>query len=244
MIHDLYFPEPLGPAIAMLMAGDTLRLHCRGRDGRYRRSAVWEEAILDPPLPDAASWDISTKIIAAGDGPIWLRPPPGYHGVRITRGSFIEFIGINIDAMNCTSAGLKITRGGDWPVPHHIRWADSEIRNSKGQGIHVSQPGVDFNEFLYLNVHHNGTNRSLDHGAYIQTNYNLLMGGQYWSNRGAGVHIYNGVFSDQPGAPVANVLRDLAAFGNFWAPYDVIDWGHMTEKINVKTGVVPWRPRR
>jgi parallel beta-helix repeat protein len=51
-------------------------------------------------------------------------------------------------------------------------------------------PGSDDNEFVELNVHHNGTNE-YTHGLYITSSRNLVENSTVQENAGAGVHLFS-----------------------------------------------------
>jgi parallel beta-helix repeat protein len=71
---------------------------------------------------------------------------------------------------------------------HHIRLINGEIRNSRKSGVYVS-PSAPHNEFLQLEIHHNGTD-SLNHGLYIGSPNNVIERNVIHHNSGYGIHLY------------------------------------------------------
>jgi hypothetical protein len=95
-----------------------------------------------------------------------------------------------LDGTNVTYETVKITNGSATGAAHHIRIKNGEIRNAPAQGVLTSH-GSDYNEFLNLRVHNNGSS-DLDHGFYITSANNLIEHSDIYGNVGRGVQLYSG----------------------------------------------------
>ena len=109
---------------------------------------------------------------------------------------------LTVDGNGAGAGGGTLAIGNS----HHIRIKNSEIMNSPNQGILVAWPGVEYNEFVNLDIHHNGVNR-FDHGIYIQTRNNIVEGSTIHHNAGWGIHNYGG-------DPSYNIYRDNVVTDN------------------------------
>lgn len=167
------------------LTGDTV--HVRG--------GIYPEEFRCPPILGDASWANPVTLEAyAGETPI-LQPPHGSVFGMSFIGSgvhHVEVKGLVVDAQNCSNTGVKITWGSNGAA-HHIRLANMEIKNARfGNGILTTGAvgqDVDYNEFIHLNVHDNGTD--VHHGIYIATSHNLISGVYVHHNARYGVHVFN-----------------------------------------------------
>src|SRR5262249_41063428 len=105
---------------------------------------------------------------------------------------YIVLDGLVLDGTNVIDHVIKITYTGKDQRNHasHIRIINCEIRNAPHSGIFAGQ-GTDggYNEFINLNVHHNGRGK-LDHGFYISGSNNLITKCNIHDNTGYGVQIF------------------------------------------------------
>ncbi len=205
--------QTLNHGASVLAPGDTLCV----RAGTY---AEW----LDDAIPGGTSWGTPVTVAAYAGETVVLQPGPGAGWVLHFTSSTSHYIvidGLVMDASNVTYDGVKIT-SGSLGASHHIRIQNSEVMHSQGQGILVTDnaSGVQYNEFLNLKVHDNGTvcsgmaTRDFCHGFYIATSHNLVDGCEVYRNAGWGVHIYEGN-TDQTSYTVVrnNRIHDNAAAG-------------------------------
>src|SRR5439155_21899800 len=126
-----------------------------------------------------------------GETVIILAPSGARAVVQLSdeRRSYIILDGLILHGAKTAANVVKLTAGSRTGASNHIRIRNSEVRNAVQQGILVSQRGADYNEFINLRVHDNGSSH-LDHGIYIENNYNLVQGCNVYKNRGSGIHIY------------------------------------------------------
>jgi parallel beta-helix repeat protein len=154
-------------------------------------SGTYAEALIHS-IPPGTSWDSPVTVAAAPGHTVTLKPNLGVASVLHFRGpqQYIVIDGLILDATNTTDEVVKITGGLDPSGPaHHIRFIRCEIKNSHGQGILITG-FADWNEFIDLNVHDNGTT-GYDHGLYITTDHNAVEGSTVYRNVGYGIHIYS-----------------------------------------------------
>lgn len=118
--------------------------------------------------------------------------------------SYLWFDGLLIDAKKAWGEAVYLS------TAHHIRFSNGEVTGGQVQGVLLPHPGADYNEFLNLDVHHNGSRAHLDHGYYIASSYNLVEGGSTHHNAARGLQIYNGYGERANG----NVVRRLKCYAN------------------------------
>lgn len=177
--------EDLAAAASRLRPGDTLQLG----GGTYTQGLI-------NAIPGGSSWSAPVTIEAApGARPI-LRPRGGTSVIWFGDASqrYIVLKNLVIDASGVERDGIKITYSdgnNKADCAHHIRVAGCEITGARNQGIYVGAAnyGGD-NEFLGLNVHHNGVDH-LTHGIYVTGSRNLIQDCVFASNAGYGVHLYD-----------------------------------------------------
>lgn len=178
--------------VGVLTAGDTL----------YVKAGTYTEALQDV-IPSGTSWANPVTVAAfAGDSPI-LKPSATNRVLYFGAGddSYIVIDGFVLDSTNVIFETVKITTGSN-----HIRIKNTEIKNSPGSGILVTQAGSGDNEFLDLTIHNNGTT-GFHHGIYVQTDDNLISGNEIYSNSGHGIHLFNG-------DPDNNIIRNNNVHSN------------------------------
>jgi Right handed beta helix region len=173
-----------------LQPGDTLVVH----SGTYAEYIDTSTTAIN----GGSSWSNATTIKAAPGETVTIRPSSGGWVVYLQGGNakYIVFDGLIFDAVNVLYDAVKITYGsptGNVPA-HHIRISNGEIKNAQRQGILTSH-GSDGNEFINLNVHHNGQD-GFDHGFYITSQDNLIQGCDIHDNASRGIQIYsNGAYT-------------------------------------------------
>jgi parallel beta-helix repeat protein len=100
--------------------------------------------------------------------------------------------GLILDGSNVIDHVIKIQYTGKDPenCAGYIRVTNCEIRNAPHSGIYAGLADHGgYNEFINLNVHHNGSGR-LDHGFYISGSHNLIRNCDIHHNKGYGVHVF------------------------------------------------------
>jgi parallel beta-helix repeat protein len=213
------------------------------RDTLYVMSGTYAEALLDN-IPPGASWSAPITVAAAPGHTVALKPDSGAGWVLHFQGpqQYIVIDGLSLDASNVTYEAAKITEGGGQGAAHHIRIQNCEIKNSPGNGIFVKWAYA--NEFINLNVHHNGTTK-LDHGLYIKSSGNLIQGSMVHNNAGNAIQLYNDL-----GGVDNNIVRDNQIYGNGGrgmvlssgagnSAYNNIIWGNRRGGITINYGTAP-----
>jgi len=171
----------IAKGVSMLTPGKTLLV----RSGTYAES-------LQNTIPGGTSWSSPVTVAAYPGDTVTIQPSSGAsRALFFARASkqYIIVQGFIIDARNVTLNAVKITNSSSGGVASHIRITDCEIENAPSQGI-LTTDGANYNEFIRLNVHNNGT-RDLDHGIYISTSSNLIDSCNVYNNAGSGVQIYS-----------------------------------------------------
>jgi hypothetical protein len=158
----------------------------------YVRGGTYAESLVDK-IPSGTSWNAPVTVAAYAAETAIVQPTSGNFVVRIGgASSYIVLSGLVFDGSLVASANVYIA-AGFLGTPHHIRITNSEVRNGPSQGILVESvagyPKPDYNEFLKLRVHHNGTT-DFHHGFYIQSNYNLIEGSDIYRNAGWGIQVF------------------------------------------------------
>jgi hypothetical protein len=164
----------------------------------YVRGGTYAEALINN-IPGGTSWSAPVTVTAYPGEVVVVQPRSGEYVLHFQNGhqQFIVIDGLILDGVNVTEGVIKITTakvGDPSTAAHHIRIQNSEVKNTVGSGIYTSHLGADFNEFINLNVHHNGWKSGLGfgHGLYIGTSDNLIERCQIHHNNGYGIQIYNG----------------------------------------------------
>ncbi len=204
--------QTLRHAVSRLEAGKTL----------YIRAGTYAEA-LENTIPGGDSWDRPVTIAAyPGELPV-LAPVDTRRVLYFNRPTqhYIIIDGLILDGARIQNQVVKISGGA-----HHIRILNSEIKNAPGQGIHISQWESQYNEFINVDVHHNGLVDGVPndhvHGIYIQTSHNTVRGSRFWSNGGQGVQIRRQSGFEQP---VGNVVEGSRIYdqGRCVIVFDALD---------------------
>ncbi len=156
------------------------------------RAGTYAESLMNV-IPGGTSWTAPVRVVAYPGEVVILRPNAGAYRVLHFQGArtaFISVEGLVLDAANVGYDAVKITYGAPADSAHHIRLLGCEIKNAPMQGILVT-PGSDDNEFIDLNVHHNGRN-DFHHGFYISSQRNLIEHSEIHANAGHGIQLYSG----------------------------------------------------
>jgi len=227
----------LNKAVSVLQPGDTLYI----RGGTYVEN-------LNNNIPGGTSWSNPVTIAAyPGETVIVQAASSGVGVVYLAAASrsYIILDGLILDAAKTATNVVKITAGSTTGASNHIRIQNSEIRNAVHQGILITQPGADYNEFINLKIHDNGSS-VLDHGMYFEDNHNLVDDCDVYSNYGYGIQIYkwigvngqdasyntvrNSKFHDNGKSGIGLFVGD----GN--VAYNNITWNNGEAGINVDYG--------
>jgi len=194
----------INEGIAVLQDSDILRV----KAGTYAENLY--------SFPSGTSWDKPVTIQAFSDTKPIIKPNSGGFVLRFIDTQYVIIDGLVLDGSNIDHDVIKITNSSSEPYAHHIRIKNCEVINAgggqittepKSQGILV---GGHHNEFINLDVHHNGTS-DFDHGIYISGDDNLIENCSIHHNAGWGVHIYNGhsgEFADH------NIVRNNKVYNN------------------------------
>jgi parallel beta-helix repeat protein len=224
--------------VSMLTPGDTL----------YVKSGTYAEALIDN-IPGGTSWGAPVTVAAYPGQTVTIRPASGSDYVLHFQGTTQAYIiidGFIIDGVNITSGSesVRIVSGPGTveTAAHHLRIQNCEIINSPGNGIFVKYAYA--NEFINLNVHHNGTTK-LDHGVYFSasTSGNLVQGSKVYSNAGYGISLH----SDSLGGIDNNIIQGNQVYGNGQrgmvlssgdgnSVYNNIIWGNLRGGITLNNG--------
>lgn len=180
---------------SILSPGDTLYV----RGGTYQRTHyMWEP-------PSGISWKIPTTIMAYQKEKVVVKPLSGYSVFEFREKSqYIIMDGFIMDATGGHD-GIRMGTGG-----HHIRIANSEIKNAPHQGLLTSNG--TFHELLKLSIHHNGLTSNTpgqSHGIYMSGSNNLIENCDIFENGSWGVHIYSTNYK-----PSYNIVRSNRVFNN------------------------------
>jgi parallel beta-helix repeat protein len=176
--QDLNQPkQTIASGLQCLRPGDTLYL----RGGTYTQTI--DSSVQAPP--SGSSWADAPRIAGYPGETVLLRPQGNRAGIGIADGVTHHVIFANFVIDGTDSQGAEMVT---LIHAHHIRIEDTEVRYSKAQGLSSYGTG-HHNEFLRLNVHHNGTN-FYDQGIYIKNSDNLVDGCHFHDNIAFGIQIY------------------------------------------------------
>jgi len=173
--------------VSVLKPGDKLLL----------RAGVYDEYFTSNTIPGSTSWEKAITSASYPGEQAVIMPQSGPSVYRVfsfnyASQKYIVLDGLVLDGTNVIDHVVKITYTGKSPENHagHIRIINCEIRNAPHSGIFAGL-GLDggYNEFINLNVHHNGRGK-LDHGFYISGSNNLITKCHIHDNTGYGVQIY------------------------------------------------------
>jgi len=128
-------------------------------------------------IPHGTSWSTPVTLKAYPGETVTLKPNAGaYRVLDFAEGQYYIVIdGLILDAGNVSYDAVKITYNAN-PAngAHHIRIMNGEVRNAPGEGI-LDAENTGYNEFINLNVHHNGPATGwLHHGLYLGAPHDLV----------------------------------------------------------------------
>jgi hypothetical protein len=177
-------------------------------------------------VPSGIDWNspVTIKAYDPNNKPV-IAPPSGKD--RVVMFSTVNGIGQHhiivdgfvLDGTNVGYDVIKITYSGtdDSKAAHHIRLMNSELKNAPKQGVLTSGSAGQYNEFINLNIHNNGTTNQ-HHGLYIATSNNLVEKSTIHDNAGYGVHVYNqDTWNDDNNIVRGNTIYNNAGAGNYGA---------------------------
>lgn len=179
--------------LGCVVAGDTLSI----------KAGTYSETISSPP--SGTSWANAVTISRYGSDVVVLNGGPNpVLNLWSPTISYVIFNGLILDGANTGNNTVSIGNGA-----HHIRIANSEIKNAQNQGIQILE-GSDFNEIINCSVHDNGSQHTFDHGLYISSSNNLIEGSRIYNNATYGLHFYNsGRLTIN-----RNIVRNNTLYGN------------------------------
>jgi parallel beta-helix repeat protein len=188
----------IAAGIRCLASGDTL----------YIKAGTYTEAITTAPA--GSSWSQPTSISRFGSDTVVVNGSSTGGNQLVFYNSAISYVvidGLIFDGSNGTDVGVVIGNGA-----HHIRIANSTIRNAKATGLQIAPLGSSYNEIINNSIYHNGTNSSSggDHGIYVETDHNLFEGNNVYANASCGIHLYDGGTT----AVHSNIIRNNRVHGN------------------------------
>jgi len=160
----------------------------------YVRAGIYAESLRNA-IPSGSSWSAPVTVAAYSGETVTLRPGAGVDRVLHFDGAKTQFIvveGFILDGVNVGYDVVKITYSDSKDNhAHHIRIKNCEIKHSaSNQGVLSTGGGnAGNNEFIGLDVHHNG-NSEFDHGLYISSSNNIVENCRVHDNFGYGIHLY------------------------------------------------------
>jgi hypothetical protein len=151
---------------------------------------------------------------------VTIRPPQSGNGfgIRLSGASYVIVQDLTIDmveqggAWEAAPVGVYLSGGAN-----HNRFQRLEIENNISFGLifSASDGNSPFNEVINCRIHDNGsvgvTDEHNGHGLYIQTSDNIIEGNEIYSNRGYGIHAFNG---SNPMSVARNSIRNNMIHGN------------------------------
>jgi hypothetical protein len=221
----------LAKGTSVLKPGDTL----------YVRAGTYAESLSDK-IPSGTSWTAPVTVAAYPGEQVVVQPTSGNFVMRIQGSrSYIIVDGLIFDGSFVASANVYIVAISSG-TPQHIRIKNSEIRNGPSQGILVESiagyPKPEYNEFLNLRVHDNGTT-DFAHGFYIQSNHNLIESCEIYRNAGWGIQVYKegGINGEDAGD---NIIRNNKVHDNARAGARGVGIGLYVGKGNIAYNNLVW----
>lgn len=176
--------ETIVKGISVLYPGDTV----------FIRNGVYSETLEE--FPSRVSWNNAINISTYPGDVVTLKPSGIRNVLRFEECSYVDISNLVLDGVNISEHVVHITNGA-----HHIRLQDTEVKNGfHHSGICVDNDGLvnsDFNEFIRLKVHDNGSDTH-DHGMYISTAYNLFDSCDVYNNYAHGINLYQDFDGVQP----------------------------------------------
>jgi parallel beta-helix repeat protein len=179
-----------------LKAGDVL----------YVRSGTYEQIYSGAQtIPTGTSWANAPRIAAYPGETVTI---PGI-GLTASYIKYVIFNGFIIDGKGSTREGVYISKGA-----HHVRIQNCEIKNASIHGILIPKESGGFNEFISVDIHHNGTRGHYHQGVYISSSNNIVQNSKVHHNAAYGIHIYNSGYSSANN----NIVRNNKIYENGTLP--------------------------
>lgn len=176
----------LGRSLSLTGAGDTVEIG----------PGLYAEALLNV-IPSGVTLQ---PFVGAT---ITLKPPAGtkiialtngQDGVRVQRnGGWIVLDGASLAVGSPTTPNPACVDLGGGAVGNFFDGL--EIHHCPGSGFHVGDSGAPWSDGNTLQnslLHDNGTDPNHDHGAYLESSNNLILNSTFSSNKGYGIHNFNG----------------------------------------------------
>jgi hypothetical protein len=195
-------------AIDQLAPGDTL----------WMRAGVYVEGFLGG-MPSGTSWADPIRIANYNGESVTLRPGSGFGRVMTfsVSTSYVEFDGINLDAVNTSAGGGVMIETNASAHSHHLRFQNLDIKGaikgtSRSQCVLITDDNntsSGANEFINCTVHGSGYD-DFSHGFYLAARNNLVDGCEIYDFPGAGIQVYNGSGGTRTNGNVLrnNLIRD------------------------------------
>lgn len=119
------------------------------------------------------------------DEAVLIQPASGYRGLLV-QGSYLTFVGdISFDGGAVTSDCIKITDGAHGIILENLTLYDAPMN-----GVLIT--GAETQAILRnVTSHGHGTSKG-DHGVYVGDGVVTIEGGEFYNNRGHGIHVYGG----------------------------------------------------
>jgi len=193
----------IAKGVSVLTPGDTLFVE----SGTYAES-------LQATIPGGTSWSNPVTVMAYPGDTVTIEPTSAQNAQSVfmfygAQEQYIVVQGFTINATHVTNDAVKITDSSSGGAASHIKIDNCEIENAPQCGV-LTTDGADYNEFIDLTVHNNGTT-DLYHGIYISTQDNTVSGCTSYSNGGCGIQVYSeGETTDCNG----NVVSDNECYDN------------------------------
>ncbi|WNM60281.1 right-handed parallel beta-helix repeat-containing protein [Candidatus Nitrospira neomarina] len=173
--------KTLERGVSVLIPGDTL----------FVRGGTYEGSHNLAKIPNGNSWDQPITIKKYATEKVVITAESFRSALYFSNGSHHIIIdGFVFDAKGGAS-GIQF-----FPGNHHIRILNSEIMNSRQQGILATQPANDL-EFIRLKIHDNGSHAGQDHGIYIAGSNHLIEGCEIYRNGAMGISIFSTSYTSE-----------------------------------------------
>jgi hypothetical protein len=164
----------------------------------YVKGGTYSETLINT-IPGGRSWSQPVTVAAYPGHKVVLKPPRGSNLALHFQGAqqaYIVVSGLTIDASNVRYEAVKITGGGTRATAaHHIRFIDSEIKNSPQAGIFTTN-FAHSNEFIRLVVHGRGrvdaSGDRTGYGFHLASDNNLIEESSIHDNARYGIFVYRG----------------------------------------------------
>jgi len=219
----------IAKGVSVLTPGDTLFVE----SGTYAES-------LQATIPGGTSWSNPVTVMAYPGDTVTIEPTSAQNAQSVfmfygAQEQYIVVQGFTINATHVTNDAVKITDSSSGGAASHIKIDDCEIENAPQCGV-LTTDGADYNEFIDLTVHNNGTT-DLHHGLYISTSANIVSGCTSYSNAGCGIQVYSdSSTTDCNGNIISGNLCYNNGFGGYGEGIDISSGSGMQVYNNICYG--------